>query len=309
LIVVVLVGASIAIPSAAAIACDVGTEYVSQCPGGDDVTAENSGTGTTFSGTASGSSSSSSSSSSSGGSHGGGSTGLGHNSGSDTGNDDGDDDDHETVNVWSGSGTGGSSGNGGDASGSDSTQDEDDCESTAYVCGWTVTDAGDIEEERTVTLKDLARFEANGGVDRMEPDGWIVTGLPTNFYATARRHIVAGRLFNFDAYIRYTPFAWHWDFGDGSRLDSESGGASWKSLEQAEFSETSTSHIYREPDNYTITLSVDFYAEYQYAGADVWRAVPGHVTVPTDPLTAIAGKATTVLVGADCGGGRTAPGC
>src|SRR5690606_3856605 len=34
-----------------------------------------------------------------------------------------------------------------------------------------------------VTLSDLVNFRPAPGVDSMEPDGWMIVGLDTNFYA------------------------------------------------------------------------------------------------------------------------------
>ena len=174
-------------------------------------------------------------------------------------------------------------------------------------CGW-VFPGNTVVETETVTLDDIEHFAVHRGENVMQPDGWAVVGFETNFYSTARPHSVRGELFENRALVRYQPVAWHWDFGDGTHLDSETAGASWDDLGQPEFTKTETSHVFDDVGERHITLQIDFTAEYSYDGG-TWTPIDGLLHVDTEPIDAVVGSATTVLVGDDCTAEPTAPGC
>jgi hypothetical protein len=159
-----------------------------------------------------------------------------------------------------------------------------------------------------ITLNDIASFQPSIGSQYMEPDGWMVTGLDTNFYSDAAASAVAGVLLEYPVTVRFTPKAWRWNYGDGSSRTSATPGASWAALGAQEFDATSTSHVFAAPGNYTIALSVGFSAEYQFAGLG-WRPIAGTLWAPAPPLAATAGDATTVLVARDCLANPGGPGC
>jgi hypothetical protein len=159
-----------------------------------------------------------------------------------------------------------------------------------------------------VTLADIASFRPSAGSDHMEPAGWAVVGLDTNFYSDAARHEVDGTLLGFPAGVRFTPRASHWTYGDGSSFSSVRPGASWASLRVAEFDPTATSHVFAAPGTYTIDLTVEFSAEYRFAGSG-WVAIAGTLMVPANPIVATAGDAQTVLVGRDCSANPRGAGC
>ena len=45
-----------------------------------------------------------------------------------------------------------------------------------------------------VTISDIATFRPRPGTDHMQPDGWTIAGLDTNFYALAPQQVVPGTL-------------------------------------------------------------------------------------------------------------------
>lgn len=165
-----------------------------------------------------------------------------------------------------------------------------------------ITDAG------PVTLSDIASFRPVTGGAGMEPDGWTVTGLDTNFYSAAGPHVVDGELLGFAASVRFTPRAWHWAYGDGATRTTTTPGASWAALGVAEFDPTATSHVYAASGTFTIDLSVEFGAEYR-VGDEAWTAIEGALSVPAARFTATAGSARTVLVARDCLVNPRGPGC
>lgn len=159
-----------------------------------------------------------------------------------------------------------------------------------------------------VTLSDVANFGAVPGVDHMEPNGWMVVGLDTNFYATGGQQVVEGQLLNLAARVRFTPIAWHWSYGDGATANTSTPGGTWAQSGLAEFQTTSTSHIYRAPGTYTITLTIDYRAEYQFSSSG-WESIPGSISLFANRLIAAAGSAKTLLMNHDCSVNPSGPGC
>lgn len=159
-----------------------------------------------------------------------------------------------------------------------------------------------------ITLADIAQFRPDAGVDRMEPDGWMIVGLDTNFYADGGIQVVQGTLLGQSASVRFTPVAWHWSYGDGTGRSSATHGAPWASQGIREFDPTATSHVYRAPGTYVIDLTIDFTAEYRF-GSGPWLDIAGVLSLPANRLTAVAGDAKTVLVERECTVDPTGPGC
>ncbi len=159
-----------------------------------------------------------------------------------------------------------------------------------------------------VTLRDIASFIPSAGSDHMQPNGWMVVGLDTNFYAQAGAQIQDGMLLGEPASVRFTPRAYHWNYGDGTAATRSTPGATWAAQALKEFDRTATSHSYSKKGSYTITLTIDFGGEYRYAGSS-WVRIAGTLPVPANPLTASAGDAKTVLVAKDCAARPSGPGC
>jgi len=164
------------------------------------------------------------------------------------------------------------------------------------------------DPDLVVRVSDLVSIPAAAPTQGMEPNGWIVVGVPINFFATASAHSRSGPLLGAAAEVRFTPVGFRWDYGDGTSRTSETGGASWAALNLPEFSDTATSHVFERPATLSIGLVVSYAADYRFAGGD-WRAVQGLVLVPTTPITAIADRADTVLVAESCSINPGGPGC
>jgi PKD repeat protein len=142
----------------------------------------------------------------------------------------------------------------------------------------------------------------------MEPNGWAITGLAANFWTDATTQIGEGLLLGQPAQVRFTPIGYHWNYGDGTTTTSTTGGASWDNLGLTEFSPTTTSHTYTTTGKYTVTLTIDYHADYSF-GDQGWRPVQGTVTTPSTPLTITAANETTVLVAHNCLTNPHGPGC
>lgn len=159
-----------------------------------------------------------------------------------------------------------------------------------------------------ITWGDIAQFRPDPGIQIMEPDGWAIIGLDTNFYATTSTQVVEGTLLGAPASVRFTPVSWTWSYGDGTSATVNTGGSSWASLGIPEFEPTATSHVYRQLGDFAIDLVVEFGAEYQLAGTP-WIPIAGTLGIPTNRLAISSGDAATVLVDRDCAQIPTGPGC
>lgn len=159
-----------------------------------------------------------------------------------------------------------------------------------------------------LTIIDLASFKPRPGTDHMEPNGWMIVGLDTNFYAATGNEIVDGTLLGQPASVRFTPVAWHWTYGDGTSATRRTAGSTWAAQGIQQFDPTATSHVYRKAGSYYIDLSIEFGAEYKFATGD-WVPVDGTIAVPANRLKATAGSAKTVLVNRDCTQNPSGPGC
>jgi hypothetical protein len=159
-----------------------------------------------------------------------------------------------------------------------------------------------------VTLADLINFKPVAGIDHMEPNGWMVVGLDTNFYATVDSAVQTGLLLTLPASVRFTAERYHWSYGDGTSATRSVRGSSWVSSGVGEFDRTPTSHVYRTAGTYAIDLAIEFSAEYQYV-AGPWIPITGTIPVSANRLVAVASDASTVLVGRVCAQRPSGPGC
>lgn len=182
------------------------------------------------------------------------------------------------------------------------------CENRAGVsyC-WSVTPPSDAAAS-PVTLADIAQFRPVIGAHTVQPDGWAVVGLPANFVSGTSVHSVDGALLGAPATVRFTPVAWHWDYGDGSTASLGGGGATWSQLGVREFSATPTSHVFQSKGTYAVSLAIDLRAEYR-VGSGQWTSIAGTLQVEASPLSVIVTSARTVLVERDCSAYARGPGC
>jgi hypothetical protein len=161
-----------------------------------------------------------------------------------------------------------------------------------------------------VTLSDLARFRPDPGTDHMQPDGWTIVGLSTNFYARAAQQVKTGTLLDEPASVRFTPVRYAWTYGDGGTRTTSTAGGTWSALGLHEFDATPTSHVYRAPGTYYIDLTIGFAPEYRFASGTDWIPVAGLVWVPANRLVVVAAAgAKTVLVQDECTINPFGPGC
>ncbi|GAB2524890.1 hypothetical protein GCM10027267_21990 [Paramicrobacterium agarici] len=159
-----------------------------------------------------------------------------------------------------------------------------------------------------ITIHDLASFSPEQVHVAMEPDGWMIVGLPANFYADAETNTTTGELFEIPITVRFTPSSYDWSWGDGSTARTDSGGSSWKNLDVKEFTATATSHTYTDKGTYTVSLTVNYSVELRVQGGN-WVPVQGTLSKAASGVTAIATSANSVIVDKECNRNPDGPGC
>lgn len=204
----------------------------------------------------------------------------------------------------SGSGGGSGAGDGGVAS----TPIDPNAQCVVVLAGRCLYAVDHGAQEQPITLADIAAFRPDPGVDHMEPNGWMIVGLDTNFFASGGTQVKNGTLLGQPASVRFTPVSWHWTYGDGAAASLGTGGGSWAAQGIQEFEASPTSHVYRAPGTYYIDLTIDFTAEYRFGGTQ-WIDIAGILPVPANRLVATAGDAKTVLVERECTVNPAGPGC
>lgn len=158
-----------------------------------------------------------------------------------------------------------------------------------------------------VTAADLASFAPGAPALAGEPSGAGVVGMPVNFVASAAPQTTAGSLFGRAVNVEFTPVAFVFDHGDDTSARSASGGATWESLGQAQFSATPTSHAYAERGSYVAAVTVEYAARVDFGTG--WRAVPGVVTATTGGYAIEVYEVRTALVAQTCAENPAGPGC
>lgn len=159
-----------------------------------------------------------------------------------------------------------------------------------------------------VTLADLASFRPAQPTLAGEPDGFGVVGMPTNLLASASEQRIPGTVLGWDVTVRFVPVAYLFDNGDGTTTRATTGGASWSSLGQGQFTPTATSHAYRARGTYPVSVTVEYEASVDF-GSGTWRPVPGVVRAQAAGYGVRVVEVRTALVDRTCVEDPTGPGC
>lgn len=168
---------------------------------------------------------------------------------------------------------------------------------------------GPAPEQVQLGAEDVASLAPSNGVLRTEPGGWALAGLPFNPSAQSEPQNVTGELLGLPVEVRFTPVAFHWDYGDGTTRTSSTGGGTWQQLGQSEFTATATSRTYAQRGVYQLTLRLEQTAEYRVLPDGGWQAVPGTILTEVASESIEVGAAGTVLVDRSCNRDARGPGC
>ncbi len=163
------------------------------------------------------------------------------------------------------------------------------------------------DEGRPLTITDVAQFAPAPVTTAGEPGNVGIAGMPTNFVAAAAVHTRAGTLFDRPISVRFTPVRFRFAFGDGTAATSNTGGRSWASLGQAQFTPTPTSHSYRDRGTYSAHVTVHYTAEVDIGGG--WFPIDGELSIDGPARQIRVYEAETALVARTCVEQPGAPGC
>ncbi len=158
-----------------------------------------------------------------------------------------------------------------------------------------------------VTLTDLASFVPARPSLTGEPQGVGVVGMPTNVVAAASAQEIPGTLFDRPVLVRFVPSSYRFDYGDGTVRSSPTGGSTWTTLRQADFTPTSTSHVYRSRGTYDVSVTVLYSASVDFGSG--WRPVAGYVATTTSGYAVRVVEVHTALVDKTCLENPRGPGC
>ncbi|MFD6698636.1 MULTISPECIES: PKD domain-containing protein [unclassified Microbacterium] len=153
----------------------------------------------------------------------------------------------------------------------------------------------------------MARFVPSTATVTGEPDNVAVVGLPANFLSSAKTETIPGTILGRALTIRFTPVNYAFDYGDGEQRTSTTPGTAWDASGQAQFTPTDTSHVYKQPGAYTVTVTVTY-----AAGIDLgtgWIPINGTLNGPPASQQIRVVKAHTALVQGTCLERPKAPGC
>jgi len=149
------------------------------------------------------------------------------------------------------------------------------------------------------TVRDIESFRPRSPQQFVEPDGWSIRHVPTNFWSNAATHVVSGQLLGNPAHVRFTPVLYRRYFGDGLRTTTTHRGASLQELGQSPWTRTPTSHSYDDAGNYRVRLVVWYTAEFRF-GNQYWRDLDGMVTARGNDIELLVVSTETVLVARQC---------
>lgn len=167
----------------------------------------------------------------------------------------------------------------------------------SVVCNTRIPVAGE-DPLPAVTITDVARFVPTNSSVIGEPGNVGVSRRATNFVADAGTTIVDGTLHQRAVSVQFTPIGFIFDYGDGTVVESATGGASWESLSLVQFTPTDTSHVYTERGFYTATVTVQYSAHVNFGTG--WFYIPGTVTGPPASQSIQIFEARNMLVSKTC---------
>ncbi len=196
------------------------------------------------------------------------------------------------VDLWGDATSGGSGGSGGGSS-----DGPDEC--PVVVNGQCVGTSPPKDGTEPTSISDLESFRPRTPTQFVEPDGWSVRRIPTNFWTVVSAHTVSGELLGNPADVRFTPVLVRRYFGDGERRTSAMTGASWRDLGQAPWTRTSTSHAYDSEGRFRVRVLVWYSAAYRFGSQD-WVPLAGEVAVWANEIKLTVLSADLVLVDRSC---------
>lgn len=124
-----------------------------------------------------------------------------------------------------------------------------------------------------VTQADFQKFALPAPRASVQPDGWTVTGYPTNMYTDAHTTTINLTILGFAVRVRATPVSFSWNFGDGRSLSTTRTGAK---IEPGD--SPAISHVYARSGHVRVVLTTHYTGQYSVAGG-AWLPIAGGASV------------------------------
>lgn len=122
------------------------------------------------------------------------------------------------------------------------------------------------------------------------PAGYLPVGMDLIAYADPSDQVLDTVLLGTPVRVRAIPVSYHWDFGDGSTLNTTSPGHPYPSHDVAS--------RYEHEGWYDVRLTTTFAGQYSVAGG-TWEDIDGTITVDSDPVAVYSKSYESRLVPAD----------
>jgi hypothetical protein len=149
------------------------------------------------------------------------------------------------------------------------------------------------DPDAVVVAGDLAGF-APAEPSQTEIGAPAIAGRDATLRAEAHGSSESGPLLGFSAEVRFRPVLFHWDFGDGTGVSAVADDAGSTRPGSPDVTAVVTRRVFAARGPVDVALTVDFTAEYRFAGT-AWRPVEGTVSVTATPLLVGVGDAHTGL--------------
>lgn len=128
----------------------------------------------------------------------------------------------------------------------------------------------------TVTQQDFASLPVRPARAHAGPDvGYLPVNMDLIVYAESTEQTLDTVPLGTPVQVRATPVSYHWDFGDGSTLDTARPGRPYPAND--------LTHRYQHQGWYDITLTTTYAGEFSVAGGP-WQDIDGTVTVASEPV-------------------------
>lgn len=122
------------------------------------------------------------------------------------------------------------------------------------------------------------------------PAGYLPVGMDLIAYADPSDQVLDTVLLGTPVRVRAIPVSYHWDFGDGSTLNTTSPGHPYPSHDVAS--------RYEHEGWYDVRLTTTFAGQYSVAGGP-WEDIDGTITVDSDPVAVYSKSYESRLVPAN----------
>ncbi|MFN8076851.1 MAG: PKD domain-containing protein [Kineosporiaceae bacterium] len=116
----------------------------------------------------------------------------------------------------------------------------------------------------------------------------MLINYPMNAYVEAKPVVLRTTVLGVRVEVEASPVSYSWSFGDGGVLVTEDAGGPYPDM--------TTSHEYRRPGRYRVSLATTYEGRFRVVGSEDWLPVDGTATVGSPAVLVEAEETRAVLV-------------